>query len=515
MDILNNQIMMGAGRSPFVQSRTISDFTTNSTVTENFIVPSGVTSISAVAVGGGSGSWGVASAQGSGGGGGGALAYAINIPVTPGETLTITSGAAGTGGGSTPSTGTAGGDSFIRRGGTDLLRAKGGGVSVLRTLGGTGGSAASSVGQFAFNGGNGGDAGSGTGGGGGGAAGYAGDGGSGGASATAGNAGTGGGAGGGGGGNASGQRYGGPGGGVSPLGIGTNGAGGLAGAATTWEQRAGGFGSMLDSAPRMPDPYFFQGSAARFGGGAAGAGVASGSSSSGYAGGAGFVRIVWGEAAYPSLNTGNYNLQYISSSNESSLASNTIPSDAKVGDILFWVVASWNATTTAPTFTNPSNWNVVTIVNLFNSTRPTRGAIYIFRKICTAADIGASNSYSTSASRNRNRILCFRDNAKTEKNSFYYPMFGDIFNTLNTVNLNTNFSTYPYSLGSVISISVGVTITAGSISCSTTDMLALPSISSLAIAYKIHPKITGNSTADVTFNGSGYIAAAPFLIGNL
>jgi len=72
-----------------------------------WVVPYGVNSISIVAVGGGGGGGGgyinVLNGEwqyswGGGGGGGGALSYVNNISVTPGETLTITAGAAGTGG---------------------------------------------------------------------------------------------------------------------------------------------------------------------------------------------------------------------------------------------------------------------------------------------------------------------------------------------------------------------------------------------------------------------------------
>ena len=98
--------------------------------TSSFVVPVGVTSISAVAVGGGGG--GNANMfqdyPGAGGGGGG-LAYGT-FTVTPGETLTIVVGAAGTGGdktgGETARTGKTGGDSQVKRGDTILLQGEGG-----------------------------------------------------------------------------------------------------------------------------------------------------------------------------------------------------------------------------------------------------------------------------------------------------------------------------------------------------------------------------------------------------
>jgi hypothetical protein len=73
--------------------------------TYNFIVPANVESIAAVAVGGGGG--GAENVNDGGGGGGGALAYANNIPVTPGEVLTVTvgqGGAAGSGAGTAGTT---------------------------------------------------------------------------------------------------------------------------------------------------------------------------------------------------------------------------------------------------------------------------------------------------------------------------------------------------------------------------------------------------------------------------
>lgn len=81
--------------------------------TYNFTVPSGVTSICGVCVGGG------ATGAFSYGGYGGCLAYSNDIAVTPGEVLTIISGAAAT----------TGGASSIKRGSTALIQAKGGGGS--------------------------------------------------------------------------------------------------------------------------------------------------------------------------------------------------------------------------------------------------------------------------------------------------------------------------------------------------------------------------------------------------
>ena len=115
--------------------------------THSFVVPNGVTSISAVCVGAGAGGWRQFD-NGDGyflyqGGGGGGLSYSNNITVTPGETLTVVvgSGGAGTSGG-------AGGDSRIHRSGTNLVLAKGG-------TNPNGGALASGVGDVRRSGGNG------------------------------------------------------------------------------------------------------------------------------------------------------------------------------------------------------------------------------------------------------------------------------------------------------------------------------------------------------------------------
>jgi hypothetical protein len=101
--------------------------------TYSFIVPTYVTSISAVAIGGGGGG---SHRNDGGGGGGGALQWKNNIPVTPGETLTVV-----VGGGGSPSNpnGGNGGESRISRGVTHLLRAIGG-QGASGSVGGSGGS---------------------------------------------------------------------------------------------------------------------------------------------------------------------------------------------------------------------------------------------------------------------------------------------------------------------------------------------------------------------------------------
>ncbi len=68
--------------------------------TFSWVAPSGVTSVSVVAVGGGGGGGGspaFANTTGGQGGGAGALAYANNVSVTPGGSYTVVVGSAGTG----------------------------------------------------------------------------------------------------------------------------------------------------------------------------------------------------------------------------------------------------------------------------------------------------------------------------------------------------------------------------------------------------------------------------------
>lgn len=90
-------------------------------------VPTGVTSICAVAVGGGGG--GGTSRAGASGGNGGDLRWINNFTVVPGEVVTIMVGAGGTGGKSgshNSSVGKQGGESKLTYDGTDFLIAAGG-----------------------------------------------------------------------------------------------------------------------------------------------------------------------------------------------------------------------------------------------------------------------------------------------------------------------------------------------------------------------------------------------------
>ena len=104
--------------------------------TYSFLVPTSVTSISAVAIGGGGG--GAANTNDGGGGGGGGLQYRNDIPVTPGETLTVVVGSGGASGVNADS----GSGSGIYRAGTQLVYATGG-AGARSQFGGPGGAASS------------------------------------------------------------------------------------------------------------------------------------------------------------------------------------------------------------------------------------------------------------------------------------------------------------------------------------------------------------------------------------
>jgi len=186
--------------------------------TYSFVVPVGITSISAVCVGGGGGGGGnSASNADSGAGGGGGLAYGT-FAVTPGETLNVIVGAGGAGGGLSSGTaqdGIDGGNSLVSSSSSIFLQGNGGehgGKAYINTYGSAGsGGTFSGIATVTGGGGNGGNGGAGGGGagGGGGAAGYSGNGGN-------------------------GKNF--PG-----AGAGTDGAGGGGGGAGSWA--SGGFGS--------------------------------------------------------------------------------------------------------------------------------------------------------------------------------------------------------------------------------------------------------------------------------
>lgn len=191
----------------------------------------------------GAGGGGAGTSAGGAGGGGGAYAKTTNLSLPLNTSISIQVGTAGTGGGSP----TAGTDTWFSSSAT--VMAKGGGAAT-GSLGGTGGSAASSVGSLTYSGGNGGSS---IGGGGGGAASPNGDGKSGGIKSGSSRGGGGGGSGGGTvGGDSSatnsgagGNNFSGTGGGTSATNLagsaGTVGGGGAGGGISTSGQ-AGGVG---------------------------------------------------------------------------------------------------------------------------------------------------------------------------------------------------------------------------------------------------------------------------------
>ena len=193
--------------------------------TYSFVVPVGITSISAVAVGGGGGGGGSGANYDGGAGGGAGLAYGT-FAVTPGETLTIIV-AGGGNGGSSQQAGSSATSSQVKRGSTFLIVGGGGfGGTAGSANHGSGGNGGTITGISTAGGGNGGagGAGFGNGGGGGGAGGYSGSGGNGsGGGQGAGSDGSGGGGGGAGNHNGS-TPY--DGGGVGILGEGSSGTGG-------------------------------------------------------------------------------------------------------------------------------------------------------------------------------------------------------------------------------------------------------------------------------------------------
>lgn len=236
------------------------------TTSTTFVVPAGVTSISAVCVGHG----GTGTNMGGGthqGGRGGDLRYAVTLAVTPGESLTIT----------IPEL-TTNAATQILRSGTPLLQAACG--SFNTSVGGTSSTIGGNIG-----GGNGGSGQSSSSAdyGGGGAGGYSGNGGAGNFNSAGGN-----GSGGGGGGGA----RGGGGGGVGILGEGSNGTGG---ANSTGQPGTGGSGG----ANGTSNSGFTGGNGGAYGGG----GGYLGGGSAGTRG-AGAIRIIWGAGrAYPSTGT--------------------------------------------------------------------------------------------------------------------------------------------------------------------------------------------------------------------
>lgn len=255
------------------------EFTTPGTYT--WYAPTGVTSISVVAVGGGGG------AGDNKGGGGGALAYKTSATVIPGTAYSVVVGAGGAN--ATSAYGVSGGYSSF---GSNIVYASGGfGAYIGHASRGTGGNVIIGDG-----GGYGGTA-NGTGGGG--AAGYSGNGGN--STVYTGLNGSGGG----GGGSGSTRFAGGGGGGVGIYGEGASGFGGFG-------QYQGGYNRGQGGSGGLPTSNIAQAQAAMSIGGFYGAGGGGisyglfGLSGGSQGGGQGAVRIIWGAGrSYPSTNTAN------------------------------------------------------------------------------------------------------------------------------------------------------------------------------------------------------------------
>lgn len=340
---LSNKLLMLSPTPPVVDTSPVGGQTflidsgngVDSVNTFTYIVPTNVNYISAVAIGpgGSGGDTGPGSFVAAGGGGGGSLAYSNKIPVTPGETLTITVG----------NRFISGANSSISRGNTVLLLAQGGYTGSSNNaggIGGLGGQATNCIGQVCFSGGNGGNGTAATvigdssgykrGAGGGGAAGYAGNGGNG-SSLGSGNAAP---TGGGGGGGANTPLNGAVGGGVGLYGLGSSGAGGIYSSNTAGGSE-GDTGSSLDGgtfntlrAGNNTNLDYDTGA----GGGGGGARYFQGIAFSGEPGTSGAVRIIHGPNETFPVNCTTNNISFIANtvSNETTIA---MPSSVLPGDL--------------------------------------------------------------------------------------------------------------------------------------------------------------------------------------
>jgi len=261
--------------------------------TYSWVVPIGITSVSAVLIGGGGagGSSNGISGPGTSGGGGGGLRWINNLSVIPGETLTVRVGAGGAPASTSSTTRSGSGEnSIISRALTTLIFAGGGEGGLSNATSGAGGvggqgSTVSQSGSTVIGGGNGGQGGpaqnNGAGAGGGGAGGYTGNGGS------ANQNGSGGGGAGGQAINSQPPGARGSGGGVGIYGQGTNGN-------TSSVNLYSGSGGTPPTDTK----------AGQFGGG--GAGVEDDTILVGSSGGDGAIRIIWGPfRSFPNTNTGN------------------------------------------------------------------------------------------------------------------------------------------------------------------------------------------------------------------
>lgn len=311
----------------------------------SWVVPTGVTKVSAVCVGGGGG--GKGDGSGGTGGGGGDLRYYNNLTVSPGETLTITVGASGTGGTSP----TAGGFTRIARSATTLLEAAGGGAGTTTTVGPKNGTSTTIAGSVG--GSNGGtsqnNGGASTSGGAGGAAGYSLPSGGNGAALTntAGSIGTSGG--GGGGGGAGGSSAGGSGGGVNVFGeydsgTGGNGGTGSAGNGVGGSFADGGLGPIFRDINNNQKAKFF-------GGGGSGRDLTGAAGT----GGQGVVRIVYPGDTRSFPSTDVWMSETITTLIETQAENTnviTIPASALAGDLA--ILFSGNRSSGTPT--DPAGW---------------------------------------------------------------------------------------------------------------------------------------------------------------
>jgi hypothetical protein len=253
--------------------------------TYTFVVPSGVSKISVVCVGSGGGGVACSCGGSSIGGGGGALSYTNCIPVTPGESLTVVAGAKAYQPNLCTYPSANGNDSYVSRGATQLIMAKGGFGDDQAHAPVSGGPAASGIGAVKYSGGN-------RNSGAGGAAGYAGNGGNGGfppGVTIAGQAGSGGGGGGGAG------AYPGFGGGGGGVGLVVQGASGGATPSSTAPINGGNGGSGGSPAPTPVSSSIANSmNGGNYGGGMGSSGDSCNSSWLPAYSGSGGVRIIYG-----------------------------------------------------------------------------------------------------------------------------------------------------------------------------------------------------------------------------
>jgi len=336
-------------------------------------VPVGVTSVKVEAIGGGGGGGGH---YGSGGGGG-AYATASNISVTPGSSISVSVGTAGTAGSNASDNATAGGDTTFN---TTTVVAKGGARGVRTSLSTTaGGSAAASTpstGAFSGGGGGAGENGFGSGGGGGGGASKLGAGGNGGTPTNA--AGVRGGGGGGSGGGTAGaatgaggnndagagggttvcsngsssanHSAGGGGGGPYPYITGCNG-----GSGEEWDSTHGSGGGGGGGAGTVGGGESAAGAAGNYGGGGGGGGY----NSNGGAGAPGLIIITY-KATTATMNT----------------SPTTLNTNGLVG---YWTFDGkdtvWTSSSAATTLDKSGNNNAGTLTNMNRVTSVTEGKI--------------------------------------------------------------------------------------------------------------------------------------------